>query len=88
MGLPHYGLNVKMRIDLVDLGDMDLFDENEIDVEENPTWLPFAPFKNEPLRRGPTARPTIPNSRPTIVTKELAQRLAGFSGVRIRYLPR
>lgn len=47
-GLPHYGLNVKMQIRLVELGDMDLFDENDIDVEENPTWLPFATFKDEP----------------------------------------
>jgi len=33
-------------------------------------------------------RPDIVNSRPTIVTKELAEKLKGFSGVRIRYLPR
>ncbi len=47
-GLPHYGLNVKMKIALVELGDMELFEENDIDVDENPTWLPFAVFKNEP----------------------------------------
>lgn len=46
-GLPHYGLNVKMKIHLVELGDMDHFEENDIDVDENPTWLPFALFKDE-----------------------------------------
>jgi hypothetical protein len=47
-GLPHYGLNEKMKITLVKLGDTDVFDENDIDVDENPTWLPFATFKDEP----------------------------------------
>src|SRR5689334_22410157 len=47
-GLPHYGLNVKMKVVLVELGDMELFEDNEIDLDENPTWLPFAIFKDEP----------------------------------------
>ena len=47
-GLPHYGLSNKMKIKLVELGDMEIFDENDIDVDENPTWLPFAMFKDEP----------------------------------------
>jgi hypothetical protein len=44
----------------------------------------------DPARTGGAQifRPTILNSRPTIVTKELAAKLAGFSGVRIAYLPR
>ena len=46
-GLPQYGLNVKMKIKLVALGDMKLFEENDIDVDENPHWLPFAMFKGE-----------------------------------------
>lgn len=46
-GLPHYGLNAKMKIQLVELGDMELFEENDIDLDENPTWLPFAIFKGE-----------------------------------------
>jgi hypothetical protein len=33
-------------------------------------------------------RPTIVNKRPVIVTKELAAKLAGFTGVEINYLPR
>ena len=47
-GLPHYGLNVKMKINLVDLGDTEVFEENDIDVDENPHWLPLAMFKDEP----------------------------------------
>ena len=47
-GLPHYGLNTKMKFKLVELGDLDLFEENDIDLEENPNWLPFAVFKDEP----------------------------------------
>lgn len=46
-GLPHYGLNVKLKIQLVELGDMELFDDNDIDVDEHPTWLPFAVIKDE-----------------------------------------
>ena len=47
-GLPHYGLNVKMRINLVELGDTGQFEDSDIDVEENPHWLPLATFKDEP----------------------------------------
>jgi hypothetical protein len=47
-GLPHYGLNAKMKINLVELGDTDLLEENDIDVDEHPQWLPFAVFKDEP----------------------------------------
>jgi tetratricopeptide (TPR) repeat protein len=47
-GLPHYGLNNKMKFHLLELGDMGLFEENEIDVDEHPHWIPFAMFKDEP----------------------------------------
>jgi tetratricopeptide (TPR) repeat protein len=47
-GLPHYGLSTKMKLELVELGDDDLLEEHEIDVDENPNWLPFAMFKDEP----------------------------------------
>ena len=44
----------------------------------------------DPARVGAATmfRPTIMNSRPTIVTRELAEKLAGFEGVRISYLKR
>jgi hypothetical protein len=46
-GLPHYEINAKLKVNLVELGDMELFEENDIDVDENPTWVPFATFKDE-----------------------------------------
>lgn len=46
-GLPHYGMSSKLKLSLVDLGDMDLFEENDVDVTENPDWIPFAILKDE-----------------------------------------
>ncbi len=46
-GLPHYGMSSKLKLKLVDLGDMDLFEENDVDIAENPDWLPFAILKDE-----------------------------------------
>ena len=46
-GLPHYGMSSKLKFKLVDLGDMDLFEENDVDIAENPDWMPFAILKDE-----------------------------------------
>jgi hypothetical protein len=47
-GLPNYGLSVKIRLKLVALGDLELFEENEVDVDEWPDWIPFAQLREEP----------------------------------------
>jgi len=47
-GLPHYGLSVKLKFDLVELGDRDLFEENEVDADEWTGWIPFAHLAKEP----------------------------------------
>jgi len=46
-GLPHYSPASKLAFHLVELGDLDLFDEHEVDVEENPAWVPFAHLDDE-----------------------------------------
>jgi tetratricopeptide (TPR) repeat protein len=47
-GLPHYELSAKMKFSLVELGDMELFEENEVDTDENTGWIPFAHLGSEP----------------------------------------
>lgn len=47
-GLPHYSPANKLQLTLVKLGAMELFEENDVDVEENPDWIPFAHLKDEP----------------------------------------
>lgn len=47
--MPHYGLSVKLKFDLVELGDMDLFEENEVDADKWTGWIPFAYVAKEPL---------------------------------------
>jgi hypothetical protein len=48
-GLPHYTLDSKFKLNLVELGDLDLFEENEVDTDEIGPWLPLAVFdKDEP----------------------------------------
>lgn len=47
-GLPHYGVSVKLKFDLVELGDMELFEENEVDADEWTGWIPFAYLAKEP----------------------------------------
>ena len=48
-GLPHYALDSKLRFHLVELGDMELFEDNDVDVElpENAGFIPFAVLRNE-----------------------------------------
>jgi hypothetical protein len=46
-GLPHYGLNTKIKLTLVDPGDMSLFEDNDVDTEEHPGWVPLAYLKDE-----------------------------------------
>jgi uncharacterized protein DUF1629 len=46
--LPHYSLDTKLRVDLVELGDLSLFEENEVDRDEIGAWVPFAALKSEP----------------------------------------
>jgi tetratricopeptide (TPR) repeat protein len=46
-GMPHYSPANKLEFKLVELGDMELFEENDIDVEENPDWIPFAYLTDE-----------------------------------------
>jgi tetratricopeptide (TPR) repeat protein len=47
-GLPHYELSAKMKFSLVELGDMELFEENEVDTDELTGWIPFAHLGSEP----------------------------------------
>ncbi|HEX7703835.1 MAG TPA: hypothetical protein VF403_24005, partial [Kofleriaceae bacterium] len=47
-GLPHYSLDSKLKLELVELGDLDLFEENEVDTDEVGPWLPLGLFKDEP----------------------------------------
>lgn len=47
-GLPHYGNSVKLKFKLVSLGDMDLFEDNEVDPDEWTGWIPFAYLDDEP----------------------------------------
>lgn len=47
-GMPHYSPANKLQFNLVELGDLDLFEENDVDVEENRDWIPFAHLKDEP----------------------------------------
>ena len=44
-GLPNYDLDAKLKISLVELGDLTLFEKNEIENPEG--WLPFAKLKGE-----------------------------------------
>ena len=46
-GLPHYEVSVKLKFDLVELGDMELFEDNEVDTDEWTGWLPFAHLGEE-----------------------------------------
>lgn len=46
-GLPHYDVSSKMKFDLVELGDMELFEENEVDADEWTGWIPFATLGSE-----------------------------------------
>ncbi|MFN0248221.1 MAG: hypothetical protein ACKV2T_15120 [Kofleriaceae bacterium] len=46
-GLPHYELSAKMKFSLVELGDMELFEENEVDTDEHTGWIPFAHLGSE-----------------------------------------
>jgi tetratricopeptide (TPR) repeat protein len=48
-GLPHYSLDSKLRFQLVELGDMELFEDNDVDVElpANAGFIPFAVLRNE-----------------------------------------
>jgi len=48
-GLPHYSLDTKLRFHLVELGDMELFDDNDVDTEldENRAFIPFAVLRRE-----------------------------------------
>ena len=46
-GLPHYSPASKLKFDLVEIGDMGLFEEHDVDVDENPDWLPFAHLEEE-----------------------------------------
>jgi hypothetical protein len=47
-GLPGYTLDTKLKVVLVELGNMDLFEDNEVDRDELGDWLPFAELKGEP----------------------------------------
>jgi hypothetical protein len=47
-GLPHYSLDSKLKLELVELGDLDLFEENDVDTDEVGPWLPLGIFKDEP----------------------------------------
>ncbi len=47
-GLPHYTLDTKLRFQLIRIGDLELFEENEVDRDELPDWIPFASLKDEP----------------------------------------
>ncbi|MBL0217504.1 MAG: hypothetical protein IPQ07_26975 [Myxococcales bacterium] len=47
-GLPHYGLSNKLELQLVKLGDIGLFEDNEIEPGDHPDWLPFATLGEEP----------------------------------------
>jgi len=59
-GLPHYSSDTKLRFHFVELGDMDLFDENEVDVEELPEWMPLAMLGEEAQFLAVSAAPPYP----------------------------
>lgn len=46
-GLPHYEVSAKLKFSLVEPGDMELFEENDVDTDETPGWIPFASLGEE-----------------------------------------
>ena len=46
-GLPHYTLDTKLKLGLVDHGDVGLFDKHEVPPEVRANWLPLATLHGE-----------------------------------------
>ena len=46
--LPHYSLDSKLKLALVEPGSMELFEDNEVEVDEHPNWFPLARLADEP----------------------------------------
>ena len=45
-GVPHFGLRTKLKLDLVALGDMDLFAKNNVDGSNHPDWVPLSRLRD------------------------------------------